>query len=154
MCVRVCACVCVCTGPSACVCVCHYLCVQPQHEFLLCSVMLSYFLLFFSLITCHRVKKWSFVPPSLWAVCALSCFRSHILLPFCFSFLFPKLNSCLSHHSSPACTYLSGLLTSLFLPFSHFFMKYSVAVVLLGLSKAARLCKVLNTTAYLFLFHR
>lgn len=71
LCVCGCACVCVLACMMVCGCVqrgvwlcvwmCHYLCVQLQHELTLCSVKLSYFLLFLSLITCLRAKKWSFV---------------------------------------------------------------------------------------------
>lgn len=57
-------CGCVRRGVWLCVWTCHYLCVQLQHELTLCSVKLSYFLLFLSLITCLRAKKWSFVPPT------------------------------------------------------------------------------------------
>lgn len=72
--VRTCACTLRDVLCGRCVCMCHYLRVQPLHELTLCSVRLSYFLLFLRLITCLRAKKWSFVRPP----------RSHspLLLPF------------------------------------------------------------------------
>lgn len=152
-CVYASVCVCVwavfvCVG---CVCVCVITSVSSR------SMSSSYVLSCYHIFSCssHWLPVIGLKSGVLFLqVCEQGALSLAFDLIFCFPFAFHSCsqNETLVCHT--ACTYLSGLFTSLFLPFSHFFMKYSVVVVLLGLSKAARLCKVLNTSAYLFLFYR
>lgn len=100
-------------------------CPASAHTFL-CSVMLSYFLLFSLSITCHQAEKWTFVLPKLANGTSSLPFRvafSFILSLFCLSVLLPKDTIPLSRQS----------LTDLSLSFWTFkldFVKYSDCVPL------------------------